>query len=121
MTPAPVATGVFRCGLTTAQYREPDMAEDKTPALAEATAMPGSKRLKSVTKISDVRLIKMRDGAHTRPAIIYNGDAPKAGDILSFILPNNVEYRGTVKEAVEAAGEVLVEFTDGIAPVTKER
>jgi len=49
--------------------------------------------------------------------MIYNGKTPKIGDVLYFAMPNGVTYSGTVADATEADGEVLVEFTSGLVPV----
>ena len=55
----------------------------------------------------------------TTPAMICNGDVPEKGDVLQFSMSNGVTYSGTVADATEAGGEVLVEFTSGLVPVKK--
>ena len=51
--------------------------------------------------------------------MLYNGKKPKIGDVMQFAMPNSVTYSGTVADAIESDGEVLVEFTSGLVPVTK--
>jgi hypothetical protein len=51
--------------------------------------------------------------------MIYKGDVPEKGAVMQFAMPNSVTYSGTVADATEAGGEVLVEFTNGILPVLK--
>ena len=51
--------------------------------------------------------------------MICNGDVPEKGDVLQFAMSNGVTYSGTVADATEASGEVLVEFTSGLVPVLK--
>jgi hypothetical protein len=52
----------------------------------------------------------------TTPAMLYKGAKPKAGDVLQFAMSNGVTYSGTVADATEADGGVLVEFVDGLTP-----
>ncbi|MEX0304098.1 MAG: hypothetical protein AB3N24_16890, partial [Leisingera sp.] len=55
------------------------------------------------------------------PVAFYKGgSAPEPGEILEFTMENGVTYRGTVKEATAAGGEVMAEFTDGLKPVPAE-
>jgi len=51
--------------------------------------------------------------------MIYKGDVPEKGAVMQFAMPNGVTYSGTVADATEAGGEVLVEFTSGLVPVLK--
>ena len=67
--------------------------------------------------ITGARIVTMPTPTGTTPAMIYNGKTPKAGDVLHFAMPNGVTYSGTVVDATEAGGEVLVEFTSGLVPV----
>jgi len=69
--------------------------------------------------ITDAHIVTMPTPTGTTPAMIYNGKTPKAGDVLHFAMPNGVTYSGTVADATEAGGEVLVEFTSGLVPVLK--
>jgi len=69
--------------------------------------------------ITGARIVTMPTPTGTTPAMIYNGKTPKAGDVLHFAMPNGVTYSGTVVDATEAGGEVLVEFTSGLVPVKK--
>lgn len=70
-------------------------------------------------RIDGARLTRVREGALLKPAITFDGEAPAPGETLVFALDNGVTYAGTVADAVEDGGEVLVEFKDGIAPVQK--
>jgi len=69
--------------------------------------------------ITGAYIVTMPTPTGTTPAMIYNGDVPENGDVLHFAMPNGVTYSGTVADATEAGGEVLVEFTNGILPVLK--
>ena len=69
--------------------------------------------------ITGARIVTMPTPTGTTPAMIYNGKTPKIGDVLQFAMPNGVTYSGTVADATEAGGEVLVEFTSGLVPVLK--
>ena len=69
--------------------------------------------------ITGARIFTMPTPTGTTPAMIYNGDVPEKGDVLQFAMSNGVTYSGTVADATEAGGEVLVEFTNGILPVLK--
>lgn len=69
--------------------------------------------------ITGARIVTMPTKSGSTPAMIYKGDAPKIGDALQFAMPNGVTYSGTVADATEAEGEVLVEFTSGLVPVLK--
>ena len=69
--------------------------------------------------ITGARIFTMPTPTGTTPAMIYNGDVPEKGDVLQFAMSNGVTYSGTVADATEASGEVLVEFTSGLVPVKK--
>jgi len=69
--------------------------------------------------ITGARIVTMPTPTGTTPAMLYNGKKPKAGDVMQFAMPNGVAYSGTVADAIESDGEVLVEFTNGILPVKK--
>jgi len=69
--------------------------------------------------ITGARIVTMPTPTGTTPAMIYNGDVPEKGDVLQFAMSNGVTYSGTVADATEASGEVLVEFTSGLVPVKK--
>jgi len=66
--------------------------------------------------ITGARIFTMPTPTGTTPAMIYNGDVPEKGGVLQFAMSNGVTYSGTVANATEADGEVLVEFTDGLTP-----
>ena len=63
--------------------------------------------------ITGARIVTMPTPTGTTPAMICNGD------VLQFAMSNGVTYSGTVADATEAGGEVLVEFTSGLVPVLK--
>ena len=69
--------------------------------------------------ITGARIVTMPTPTGTTPAMIYTGKTPKAGDVMQFTMSNGVTYSGTVADATEADGEVLVEFTSGLVPVKK--
>ena len=72
-----------------------------------------------IRPITGARIVTMPTKTGTTPAMAYNGKTPKVGDVLQFAMPNGVTYSGTVADAIEADGEVLVEFTSGLVPVLK--
>ena len=69
--------------------------------------------------ITGARIVTMPTPTGTTPAMIYNGDVPEKGDVMQFTMSNGVTYSGTVADATEADGEVLVEFISGLVPVLK--
>ena len=69
--------------------------------------------------ITGALIVTMPTPTGTTPAMLYKGDVPEKGDVMQFAMPNGVTYSGTVADATEAGGEVLVEFTNGILPVKK--
>jgi len=69
--------------------------------------------------ITGASIVTMPTPTGTTPAMIYKGKAPEVGAVMQFAMPNGVTYSGTVADATEADGEVLVEFTNGILPVKK--
>jgi len=69
--------------------------------------------------ITGARIVTMPTPTGTTPAMIYTGKTPKAGDVMQFAMPNGITYSGTVADATDADGEVLVEFTSGLVPVLK--
>lgn len=69
--------------------------------------------------ITGARIVTMPTPTGTTPAMICNGDVPEKGDVLQFAMSNGVTYSGTVADATEAGGEVLVEFTSSLVPVLK--
>lgn len=69
--------------------------------------------------IAEARIVTMQTPTGSTPAVAYRGTIPKVGEVIQFTLANGVTYSGTVADAVEADGEVLIEFTNGILPVTK--
>ena len=69
--------------------------------------------------ITGARIVTMPTPIGTTPAMIYNGKTPKIGDVMQFAMPNGIAYSGTVANASDSNGEILVEFTSGIIPVLK--
>lgn len=74
---------------------------------------------KARVTVETPRLIRMSRGDKSYPAIIFRGDKPEKGDVLAVPLENGITYIGTVYDATEADGEVLVEFRNGLTPTTK--
>lgn len=72
--------------------------------------------------VSGVKMhrLPMVAGQKSHPAIEFKGKAPKAGETLEFQLDNGITYRGVVKEAVEAKGEVFAEFAGPLKVVPAE-
>ena len=69
--------------------------------------------------ITGARIVTMPTPTGTTPAMIYKGCVPEKGAVMQFAMANGVTYSGTVADATEAGGEVLVEFTSGLVPVLK--
>lgn len=82
-----------------------------TKETASAAANPVSASNAPIP-VRDVKMhrLPMVAGQKSHPAIEFKGKTPKAGEILEFQLDNGITYRGVVKEAVEAGGEVFAEF-----------
>lgn len=68
--------------------------------------------------IKGVTLTRTKLDGVSAPCAIYDGDAPRKGTKIAFKLDNGVTYTGTVAGVTEADGNVLVEFKDGITPVS---
>ena len=66
--------------------------------------------------ITGAHIVTMPTPTGTTPAMIYRGTAPEVGAVMQFAMPNGVTYSGTVAGAIEAGGEVLVEFKNGLTP-----
>lgn len=84
---------------------------DKKPAAAASKSTP--------IHIDGGKIVPMTVGDKTAPALLFNGDAPDVGSKITMTLENGVTYRATVADVVEAGGEVMVEFKDGLSPVQK--
>jgi len=69
--------------------------------------------------ITGALIVTMQTPTGTTPAMLYKGDVPEKGAVMQFAMPNGIIYSGTVADATEAGGEVLVEFTNGILPIKK--
>ncbi|MBM2293745.1 hypothetical protein JQX09_17590 [Sulfitobacter pseudonitzschiae] len=91
------------------------MADEKETAPA---ASKGVSKKKSTGLIPGVSLTRIHHDGHSPPCALYDGTAPEKGDRISFKLANGVTYTGVVADATEADGNVLVEFVDGIKPVS---
>lgn len=91
------------------------MADEKTPASAAPTSVPKKKKS---PLIEGVTLTRIREDGHSSPCALYDGTAPEKGERISFKLANDVIYTGVVADATEADGNVLVEFVNGIKPVS---
>ena len=76
---------------------------------------PAKPKPKSV-RIDGARIETMRANGMTKPTLVFEGDMPGPGDGLEFTLDNGVTYTGAVSEAIEADGQVVVSFADGISP-----
>lgn len=91
--------------------------DTKKTAPAEQSSAPEKDR---VHKITGVKLHRqpMQKGVKSIPAALYaSNTAPDAGDVLQFTLENGVTYRGVVREAVVAQGQVMVEFRSDLTVV----
>lgn len=69
-----------------------------------------------IIKIKKCSLLPIQNGAITAPGLVFDGDKPAVGATLEFDPGNGVTYTGVVAAVVEADGNNLVEFKDGIAP-----
>lgn len=73
-------------------------------------------RKKTYGTVTNACLVRIPRGDVTYPAIVFAGDIPVKGEKIGVVLKNGITYTGTVFDATEADGEVLVEFTDGLTP-----
>ncbi len=71
-------------------------------------------------EIEGVTLTSIRTPGRSEPAARFKGNAPEKGKTIRFTLSNGVTYSGTVADATDADGEVLVEFKDGLTPIHPE-
>ncbi|WP_232272197.1 hypothetical protein [Thiosulfatihalobacter marinus] len=95
-------------------------------APADKELMPDAKDKKQKKAPARVEGVKL--GRHPlssdrpgHPYALFKGQAPAIGKKMVFTMPNGVTYEGTVEAAVEADGEVLVEFKDGLKPVPAKK
>jgi hypothetical protein len=71
--------------------------------------------------IANPKIVRIgRGDGHSPPCLSYDGLAPKLGQEISFALENGVTYSGIVADAVEADGNVFVEFENGITPISQK-
>lgn len=84
------------------------MAKDKDTVQADLKAIH--------SVIDDVQIVRTKQDGISPPCALYKGTAPDVGATIKFRLDNGVVYSGVVAEVTDAAGEVLVEFKDGIQP-----
>jgi hypothetical protein len=71
--------------------------------------------------ITNPKIVRIgRGDGHSPPCLSYDGSAPNVGQEISFALENGVTYCGIVADAVEADGNVFVEFEDGIEPISQK-
>lgn len=84
----------------------------KKTALADEKAVgsPGAINLEGVT------LRRVEQGGASVPVAFFKGSAPDVGVRVSFLV-DGLSMVGTVKDAVETDGEVMVEFADGLSAV----
>lgn len=85
----------------------------KKPASAESKDVTNSA---NPIPLEGVKLIRMplEENKVSHPAALFKGSAPKAGSTVQFTLDNGVTYRGEVADAVDANGEVMVEFSGAL-------
>jgi hypothetical protein len=57
-----------------------------------------------------MKIVPMVSGDKTVPTLIYRGDAPETGALVSFLHENGFTYTGTVEEVTTIDGEVLLTF-----------
>lgn len=89
--------------------------DTKTTALADGAAAP---KLKPVL-LHGVSLNRITVGGISSPVAFCKGKAAKVGELVEFVLEGQT-FTGTVKDAVEADGSVMLEFVDGLTLVTEE-
>jgi len=65
-------------------------------------------------------IIPMKSGNITAPTAKFKGGKPAIGKPFRFVAEGNgVTYEGTVKAAEEVEGFTIVEFENGLKPVTE--
>lgn len=83
----------------------------------ERAQPPSPSRESKPPLITDARIIRMPRDDKSTPALIYAAEsAPSKGSKIMVKLANGVTYVGTVLDATQSDGEVLVELRDGLAP-----
>jgi hypothetical protein len=81
-------------------------------------AEPESEPVKEATLILGAVVARIgRGDGHSPPCLSYDGAAPEVGEEITFTLENGVTYFGIVADAIEADGNVFVEFASGMNPV----
>ena len=68
--------------------------------------------------IIGARIVTMDKGGSSTPGLAYKGDLPEVGATIRATLDNAVTYSGVVADAIETGGGVLVEFKNGLTPLT---
>ena len=87
--------------LSTSTTRSPSVV---TPTPLKTAGKP------VMIKGEGMKIVPMVSGNQTIPTLIYRGEAPEAGDNVSFIHSNGLTYTGFVEEVTTIDGEVLLTF-----------
>lgn len=100
-----------------AKKNKKDSAQEDPVEVFEVTEEEPDKSSRIQT-IDGVELVRSGKGGVDAPMALFTGPEPDVGASVEFTLKNNVTYAGQVAATTEADGQVLVEFVDGIKPVT---
>jgi hypothetical protein len=89
--------------------------------MARKSKATGDKIVQNPVLIANPKIVRIgRGDGHSPPCLSYDGPAPNVGQEISFALENGVTYCGIVADAVEADGNVFVEFENGIEPISQK-
>jgi hypothetical protein len=93
------------------------MTKETHDAASKKTVLKTKKEL----VIDNAVIVRFDDNSgHSPPCISYDGDAPSKGERVEFVLENGILYAGVVAKVHTAGGNVMIEFVDGILPVTSK-
>ena len=53
------------------------------------------------------------------PCLLCTGEAPQKGKKLKFTADNGATYEGKITDVIDAGGELLIEFSEGLTPVKR--
>lgn len=53
------------------------------------------------------------------PCLLCTGEAPQKGKKLKFTADNGTTYEGKITDVMDAGGELLIEFSEGLTPVKR--
>lgn len=88
------------------------MAEKEKTASADKKSMPKSVVLKGA------KIVRTKTGSVSAPELSCPLPGPDKGQTVEFTLDNGVTYCGVVADVVEVDDTAIIEFKDGISPLS---